>query len=265
MLDQRRPGLLVGEPSIVALGLLLLVAVGALLALLSRSLTRPITALTEQAEQVAQGRFDHPVDAGGETEVRRLGGAFNRVTDELRRNAAALEQSRDDLRESLDRIGEALVSTHDIYGLLAVALETALTAAPARAGVVLQARADRSLELVSQEGLRDASMPLPTELSMGEGVLGRVAESGTTCAAGLGPVPPTCVPCRVSRRTARCWPCPCAAPVGRSACSRSTAPSGSRSMPPARKLFVRSPVRSASRSTTSRCIARRSGCRRRTH
>ena len=41
-------------------------------------------------------------------------------------NAAALEQSRDDLRESLDRIGEALVSTHDIYGLLGVALETAL-------------------------------------------------------------------------------------------------------------------------------------------
>jgi diguanylate cyclase (GGDEF)-like protein len=189
VLDQPRPGLLVGEPSIVALGLLLLVAVGALLALLARSLTRPITALTEQAEQVAQGRFDHPVDAGGETEVRRLGGAFNRVTDELRRNAAALEQSRDDLRESLDRVGEALVSTHDIYGLLGVALETALTAAPARAGVVLQARADRSLEMVSQEGLRDASMPLPTELSMGEGVLGRVAESGTTVRGRLGSGP----------------------------------------------------------------------------
>jgi diguanylate cyclase (GGDEF)-like protein len=193
-LDEAQPTARLKEPAFVVLGLLVLAAVVALLALVARSLTRPITALTEQAEQVAQGRMDSPVDAGADAEVRRLSGAFNRITDQLRRNAAALEQSRDDLRDSLDRMGEALVSTHDVYALLGVALETALTAAPARAGVVLLTGADRSLELVAQEGLRDAGLAMPTGLGMGEGVLGRVAESGLSVRGRLGSGQPSLRP-----------------------------------------------------------------------
>ena len=190
-IDEERPASRLAQPGFAVLAVLVLVAVAALLALVARALTRPITALTEQAERVAQGRMDSPVDAGADPEVRRLSGAFNRITEQLRRNSAALEQSRDDLRESLDRMGEALVSTHDVHALLGVALETALTAAPARAGVVLLTGADRSLELVSQEGLRDLGLPLPTSLGMGEGVLGRVAETGQAVRGRLGSGPPT--------------------------------------------------------------------------
>ena len=190
-LDEDRPSAALAQPGVVVLAIAVLVAVAALLALVARSLTRPITALTEQAERVAQGGMDTPVDAGADAEVRRLSGAFNRIAEQMRRNSAALEQSRDDLRESLDRMGEALVSTHDVHALLGVALETALTAAPARGGVVLLTGADRSLELVSQEGLRDMGLPLPTSLGMGEGVLGRVAEGGATIRGRLGSGPPS--------------------------------------------------------------------------
>ena len=56
------------------------------------------------------------------------------MTDELRRNMAALERSREDLRDSLERIGDTLTSTHDLDGLLQVVLETAVVTLQARAG-----------------------------------------------------------------------------------------------------------------------------------
>ena len=69
------------------------------------------------AEKVAEGDLDDLdaiVEQLPQGEAGRLGEAFNRVTTELRRNMSELEQSQEDLRESLERIGDTLVSTHDM-------------------------------------------------------------------------------------------------------------------------------------------------------
>ena len=95
------------------------------------------------------------------------------MTDELRRSMAALERSREDLRDSLERIGDTLTSTHDLDGLLQVVLETAVVTLQGRSGVVLRMSTDR-LQLVAQHGLDEAGLPAPAVVTPGTGVLGKV-------------------------------------------------------------------------------------------
>ena len=99
---------------------------GVLVTMIVRGLSQPLTDLTEAAERVARGDMDTRIDRSDDGEVGRLSEAFNRMTSELRQNMTALEQSREDLRVSLERIGDTLMSTHDLDGLLEVVLETAV-------------------------------------------------------------------------------------------------------------------------------------------
>ena len=148
-----RTALLVG--AILLAGAL---AAGLLVSVVARGLSQPFTDLTEAAERVAQGDLDTSIAASDEGEAGRLGSAFNQMTGELRKSLGELERSRADLHDSLERIGEALRSTHDLDGLLSVVLETATATLGATAGVVLYRRGDQ-LELLAEQGLargRDA-------------------------------------------------------------------------------------------------------------
>ena len=76
----------------IQLGLVLLglVATGAGVgagALLARSITAPIGALSQATADVAQGRFDVKLDVTGQDEIARLAEAFNRMTAGLRERA----------------------------------------------------------------------------------------------------------------------------------------------------------------------------------
>ena len=88
-------------------------AAGLLVSVVARGLSQPFTELTEAAERVAQGDLETSIAASEEGEAGRLGSAFNVMTDELRRSLRELERSRADLRDSLERIGDTLRSTHE--------------------------------------------------------------------------------------------------------------------------------------------------------
>ena len=88
-------------------------------------ITGPVQELVEAANQVSRGDLDQQVEVKGDVEIAALGVAFNRMTDNLRDHVRQLEQSRAEFRSALDRLGDVLVSTHDLDGIIAVVLETA--------------------------------------------------------------------------------------------------------------------------------------------
>jgi two-component system cell cycle response regulator len=168
-------------------------AAGALVTVVARNLSKPYAEITEAAERVARGELDTPMAPSGDGEAGRLGSAVMTMTDELRRSVAAVERSRDDLRDSLERIGDTLTSTHDLDGLLQVVLETAVVTLQAQAGVVLHLSADR-LQLVAEHGLHETRLTAPAMVAPGEGVLGRVLATGEVARGRLGSGPDVLTP-----------------------------------------------------------------------
>ena len=166
---------------------------GLLVTLVARGLSQPYTDIADAAERVARGELDTDITPATDREAGRLGSAFNQMTGELRRSMAALERSREDLRDSLERIGDTLTSTHDLDGLLQVVLETAVVTLQGKAGVVLHLSADR-LQLVGEHGLHDAGLPAPAAVSPGTGVLGQVVSSGDGVRGRIGSGPPELAP-----------------------------------------------------------------------
>ncbi|HEX6921530.1 MAG TPA: diguanylate cyclase [Actinomycetes bacterium] len=164
-------------------------AAGLLVTIVARGLSQPFAELTVAAERVARGELDTRIDRVGDGEAGRLSDAFNRMTSELRRNMSALEQSREDLRDSLERIGETLSSTHDLEGLLQVVLDTAAVTLGARAGVVLYGTGDQ-VQVVAEHGLHDVGLLAPVAVTPGKGVLGRVIASGEGVRGRLGSAEP---------------------------------------------------------------------------
>ncbi len=181
-----------GTSSRTTLSLLILlagaVAAGILVAVVARGLSQPYTEIADAAERVAGGDLDTAITPAPDGEAGRLGSAFNQMTDELRRSMAALERSREDLRDSLERIGDTLTSTHDLDGLLQVVLETAVVTLQGKSGVVLRMTADR-LQLVAEHGLHEADLPAPAVMTPGLGVLGQVVSSGEGVRGLLGSGP----------------------------------------------------------------------------
>jgi len=153
---------------------------------LATSLTRPLDELTRAASGVASGDLGMKLPARGEDEVGRLSAAFNNMTAALRLSMTALERSRDDMRLSLQRLGDALSSTHDLEGICHIAVETALSATVADAGLVVLVNGQGDLELVASVGLADHGLRAPGMLTAGHGVLGLVVADDRTVRGQLG-------------------------------------------------------------------------------
>jgi diguanylate cyclase (GGDEF)-like protein len=189
-----RPGL--GGDATALFALILLfgaTAAGLLVSVVARSLSQPFTEITEAAERVMEGNLDTEIETGSDGEAGRLGEAFNRMTTELRSNMTELERSREDLRHSLERIGETLMSTHDLEGLLQVVLETAVATLQAEAGVVLYGAPDQ-VRVVAEHGLHEAGLSAPVGVASGDGVLGRVLASGESVRGHISSGPPQLTP-----------------------------------------------------------------------
>ena len=170
--------------------LLLILLAGALVAaalvtVVVRGLSQPLTDLTEAAERVVQGDLDTPIAPTDYSEVGRLSEAFNRMSSDLRQNMSALEKSRADLSVSLQKIGETLTNTHDLDGLLEVVLDTAVVTLQTRAGVVLYG-APEQMHVVADSGMHEAGLVAPAGIAPGVGVLGRVVTSGEAVRGRLG-------------------------------------------------------------------------------
>ncbi|MEP6759843.1 MAG: diguanylate cyclase [Sporichthyaceae bacterium] len=185
------------KSSTTGLFLLILLAgalvAAALVTVVVRGLSQPLTDLTEAAERVVQGDLDTRIAPSDDSEVGRLSDAFNRMTSELRQNMSALEKSREDLRVSLEQIGDTLMSTHDLDNLLDVVLKTAVVTLQAKAGVVLYG-APEQLHLVADHRMHEAGFAAPAGIAPGVGVLGRVVSSGEAVRGRLGSGPPALEP-----------------------------------------------------------------------
>ena len=94
-----------------ALALMGVLAAGLVLStLLTRRITGPLERLSLAADDVARGRFDQRVSEGGADELRRLGRAFNTMTESLRATLQKLSQ-----REAVAAVGEFAASlAHEV-------------------------------------------------------------------------------------------------------------------------------------------------------
>lgn len=150
----------------------------ALAAWLSRSTTRPLTDLAEATRQVADGNLESRVPVKGKDEVAHLATRFNHMTVQLQRYVQALTSSRDQIRGQLKRLGQTLSSTLDLDRILEVILETAMVSTSASAGLIVLVDVDDPDLLIQRAGEGELGPAEPVHIRLGEGVLGRIAESG---------------------------------------------------------------------------------------
>lgn len=85
--------------------------------------TGPVEELVTAALAVSRGDLSQRVEPSGDIELVSLGRAFNQMTDNLRAHVEELEQSRTEFQAAMARLGDVLVSTHDIGGIIDVVLE----------------------------------------------------------------------------------------------------------------------------------------------
>ncbi|MEM7355632.1 MAG: ATP-binding protein [Acidobacteriota bacterium] len=77
---------------------------------LARRLTTPIQALADGTRRITSGDLDHQVDVAVDDEVGVLVDAFNRMTQELKRNKQLVDRSNRDLVDANKRIAAVLQS-----------------------------------------------------------------------------------------------------------------------------------------------------------
>jgi two-component system, cell cycle response regulator len=157
--------------------------------LLARLISGPIVELSEAAARAASGDLDIAIPVRSKDEVGQLATAFNHMTRELQTYIRQLESSRDELRQNLDRLGATLTHTHDLDGILAVVLDTAIGSAQATGGAIMFLDADGNLTVQVRRGEVAESVDVGTVVPLGKGISGQVAATGEpVCGrAGEGP------------------------------------------------------------------------------
>ncbi|WP_143448067.1 diguanylate cyclase [Kineosporia sp. R_H_3] len=130
-----------GLPGVVLVVVLVtVVAAAALVTLVAQRLTRPLEVLTDTAERFGRGDLDARAGLqprGPRDEVGRVATAFDAMAGRMQEQVTALESSRDALRETFERFGEALGRTHDLDGLLRTVLEAAMAGSDCVVGSAL--------------------------------------------------------------------------------------------------------------------------------
>lgn len=163
--------------SLLALLALALIGTTLLAYLLARLITQPLEDLSEGAEAIAEGRFDHRITTRSRDEVGRLGEAFNHMSEQLSDTITQLSRSRDQLHRAVRRVGETLRSTHDMGQMLGSILNTAIDAVEADRGVIWRFTPNRSdLYPAATSGVNADDLQ---RIRIGQGVAGHVAERAT--------------------------------------------------------------------------------------
>ena len=168
----------------------LMVLVGLIMGrLLARLISKPVVELSEAAARAASGDLDIAIPVRTKDEVGRLAGAFNHMTFELQTYIRQLERSRDELRQNLDRLGATLTHTHDLGGILAVVLDTAIGSVHATGGAIMFLDAGGKLTVRVRRGEAADAAPADAVLALGEGITGRVASTGEAVRGTVGEGP----------------------------------------------------------------------------
>lgn len=118
--------------AVILLGFLLLAIACAIL--VSRTLQNEIARFLTAARKLAAGDFSAQVPTAGNDEFAALGEEFNKMSAELRRRLAELDQERGRVQSSMRRLGEAVASNLDRDALLELVVRTAVDGVGADAG-----------------------------------------------------------------------------------------------------------------------------------
>lgn len=160
------------------------IAIGRLLA---RLISHPVAELSEAAGRVAGGDLDVTIEVRSRDEVGRLAAAFNHMTAELRTYIGELERSHRELRENLERLGSALAHTHNLPGILAVILDTAMASVRAGGGLIALIDSDGVLRVKTVRGV--AGIAPEDALPVGAGIVGSVVADGEAVRGLVGEGP----------------------------------------------------------------------------
>lgn len=163
--------------AMLALLLLALLITTGVAYVLARAITQPLDELAQGAMAISEGRFDYHIPVRSKDEVGQLAMAFNKMTAQLSTTISELSWSRDQLRRSIQRVGETLRSTHDMKQLLESVLNTAADAVRADSAIFWAFTPTR--EELYPSISRGIDMDSLVRVTVGEGAVGLVAERAT--------------------------------------------------------------------------------------
>jgi diguanylate cyclase (GGDEF)-like protein len=152
LLTPREPGFVASEPLVAGILLAFFAVAVGLIALLISGMQRRIGAMLDAARRIGEGDFSREVPVEGNDEMAGLALEFNKMSRRLSAQLSELDRQREELDESVQRLGEAFASGLDRHALLEIVTETAASACDAEAGrVVLSDRPDNPEIMVSDE------------------------------------------------------------------------------------------------------------------
>ena len=92
----------------------------------SRALTGQIATFLEAARRLSRGDFRRPVPIHGNDEFAALGREFNDMSVQLEAKIEEVESKREELAETIRRVGDALATGLDRHGVVALAVRQAV-------------------------------------------------------------------------------------------------------------------------------------------
>ncbi len=99
-----------------------------------RALESQIAKFLSAARRLGRGDFTHPVPIEGHDEFAQLGREFNSMSRQLEAKIDEVERKRQELEETIRRVGDALATGLDRHGVVELAVRQAVDACEAQAG-----------------------------------------------------------------------------------------------------------------------------------
>lgn len=132
-------GFVASEPLVAGVLLAFFALASLLILMLLRMLQRQVATMLAAARRIGSGDFSGEVPAEGNDEMAGLAREFNKMSDQLSEQMQQLRRQREQLDQSVRRIGEAFASGLDRTALLEIVIETALAACEAESGRMMLA------------------------------------------------------------------------------------------------------------------------------
>ncbi|WP_172370290.1 cell wall metabolism sensor histidine kinase WalK [Sporosarcina jiandibaonis] len=121
---------------------------------IAQTITRPISDMRRQAQEMAKGNFQRKVRVYGNDEVGQLAVAFNHLTNRLQESQASTEGERKKLESVLENMTDGVIST-DRKGRVVLINDTALQMLKVSAENVLNRPITSVLSLESEYAFED--------------------------------------------------------------------------------------------------------------